>query len=61
MGEKVVIKGVTSGGYWCSSSEEFRGIIFATFYDADGSWYNDLIKAVKKDYCEIVQIYIKTK
>lgn len=59
MEEKIVIHGLTSGGYWCSSSKAFRGIIFATLYENNNSAYDDLEDACKQDYCEVVAIYPK--
>lgn len=57
MEPKMVIRGIVSQGFWDADTESFRGIIFATYYENDGSWYSDLVKATKKDWCEVVEIY----
>jgi len=57
-----IIQGLISQGYWCSSTNTFRGVIFATEYPTNSlasSINDDLQQAIKNEPCTIIEVYHK--
>lgn len=57
MKTKYIIYNYLQGGFWASSSSQFRGILFATYFDTKEDAVR-LIQNMKLTNCTIFETYI---